>query len=107
MAKIGFRKYGNTKTVYKGIKFDSKKEAARYHDLLLLKLAGEISDLQLQYKYPIVIGGVKICTYIADFTYMDKDGNKITEDSKGVQTPEFRLKKKLMLACYGITIKLT
>jgi len=37
-------KYNNVKTVIDGITFDSKKEAQRYQDLLLLQLAGVVKS---------------------------------------------------------------
>jgi len=48
---------------------------------------------------------------LPDFRYEreNKDGvwEEIIEDAKGVETPEFKLKKKLMKACLGIEIYLT
>jgi hypothetical protein len=43
-------------------------------------------------------------TYIADFTYFEKDGQQVIEDVKGVRTPVYRLKKKIIEAEYGIAI---
>jgi hypothetical protein len=60
---------------------------------------GEIRDLELQPRFPIVINGKKVCTYIADFAYRDgQSGNKHVEDSKGYRTDLYRLKKKLVEA---------
>ena len=44
-------------------------------------------------------------TYIADFVYMDKDGQQVVEDTKGVRTKEYIIKRKLMLHRYGIRIQ--
>lgn len=46
----------------------------------------------------------KGCSYYADFVYRDKEGNLVVEDTKGVRTSEYRLKKKLMLQVHGIQI---
>lgn len=107
-------KYGNKKTVVDGIEFDSLWEAKRYGQLKLLLAAGEISNLRLQVKFPILINGVKVCTYIADFVYIDLKktdvfGNavEVVEDAKGFETETFRLKKKLMKAVYGVEIYLS
>lgn len=100
-------KYNNIKCTYKGFKFDSIGERDWYKTLELLQLAGEISELKTQVKFPIVINNLKICNYIADYTYKDKQGNYIVEDFKGVQTSIFKLKKKLMLAVHGIDVLLT
>ena len=43
-------KYHNIKTVINGERFDSKKEAARWQELLLLQRAGKISRLNRQVK---------------------------------------------------------
>jgi hypothetical protein len=96
-------KYGNVKTKVDDILFDSKKEANRYCQLKLLAKAGTISELELQPKFDLVVNGLKICSYIADFKYV-KDDQIIIEDVKGVQTPEFKLKKKLMKAVHGIDV---
>lgn len=98
-------KYRAIPTIVDGIRFASKKEAARYKELLILKAAGEIYNLALQTKFPIVINGIKVCTYISDFTYFHKGLNiPVVEDVKGIKTPVYRLKKKLMLAVNGLEI---
>ena len=96
-------KYHAQKTEVDGIWFASKKEANRYIELRLLERAGEISDLKLQPRFPIVMNGIKVCTYIADFQYIDK-GKVVTEDVKGVKTPTYKIKKKLVKAVYNIDI---
>lgn len=98
-------KYGNKKTEVDGILFDSKKEAARYQDLKLLERAKQIGSLTMQPKFVIEINKTKVCTYIADFAYHDLvKGWFVVEDVKGMRTPIYRLKKKLMKACHGIEI---
>lgn len=99
-------KYRNIKTVIDGITFASKAEAWRYLELMALKKAMVISDLVLQPKWAMKVNGVKICSYVADFAYREK-GNfwLIVEDVKGIKTPVYRLKKKLMKAIHGIDIK--
>lgn len=87
------------------IRFDSKREARRYGELCLLVRAGEISDLELQVKYPLIVNGTKIGVYIADFRYRSKDGLQHTEDSKGVRTAVYALKKRIVKALYGIDIE--
>lgn len=96
-------KYRNTKTEVDGRMFDSKLEARRYSELRAMVEAGEIADLQCQVAFPIEIGGMRICRYVADFTYV-RDGGRIVEDAKGVLTREYRLKKKLMAAVLGVEI---
>ncbi len=103
-------KYRNSKIVCeRGIKWDSRKEMDYFYGTILtLEYAKEITELSRQVKYEIIVNGVKICTYIADFTYVDKQGNKVVIDVKSAFTrklPVYRLKKKLMKACFGIEIK--
>jgi hypothetical protein len=104
-------KYGNKKVTIQGIKFDSKWEGERYLYLKSLERAGTIRDLKLQVRFNLMVNDQKICAYIADFCYEreDKDGvwHYIVDDAKGVETPEFKLKKKLMKACLGIDILLS
>ena len=89
-------KYGARKTTFMGITFDSKWEAERW---------GELTAME------IVVNDQKICKYVADFQYnkVDEYGNleEVVEDAKGVETAEFKLKKKLMKAVYGIEIYLS
>ncbi len=97
-------KYKNVRTVVGDKVFDSKAEAARYCELMILIRARYIRDLILQPKFPLIVNGVKICTYVADFSYYDMKGNLCVEDVKGFATAVFRLKSKLMLACHGINV---
>src|SRR5574343_173201 len=100
-------KYRNTKTVIDGVTFDSKKESARYSDLKLMHRAGGITDLTLQPKFDIVINGQKVCSYIADFSYVE-NGVTVVEDVKSEMTrklPTYRLKKKLMKAVHSIEVR--
>ena len=99
-------KYGAIRTTVHGWTFDSKREAARYQDLLLLGEAGEIRNLELQPSYPISIFGHPICVYRADFAYDDASGH-VVEDVKGYRTAAYRLKKKLVEAQYGIPVRET
>ena len=99
-------KYGNEKVELDGHKFDSKAEARRYAELKLMEKAGEIKDLELQKPYVIQPSffdrsGKRqtAIKYVADFVYVDKDGNTIIEDVKSPATRKdrvYRLKKKMM-----------
>lgn len=98
-------KFGNRKTVIDGITFDSAREARRYCDLRLLQRAGKIRDLELQPRFPCIVNGARVCEYRADFAYHDVErGERVIEDAKGFKTPEYRLKKKLVEALYGVVI---
>lgn len=99
-------KYHATRTVVDGITFDSKREAARYAELKLMQRAGLISDLRRQVKYELIPKqqGERAVSYIADFVYSE-DGQTVVEDVKGVRTPVYRIKKKLMLWRHGVRIR--
>lgn len=103
-------KYGNRKIIRDGIEFDSVKECQRYCELKLMQRAGLISDLQTQVSFELIpsqrIDGKVIerpVTYIADFVYQ-QDGVQVVEDTKGYKTPEYIIKRKLMLYIHNIRI---
>ncbi len=106
------QKYGNEKVLDKGITFDSKAEHKRWQYLALMERAKEIKDLRLQVAFELIPAQVspsgkkeRPTVYIADFVYRDKDNSTVVEDVKGAVTPEFRLKRKLMLYVHGIEVK--
>ena len=119
-------KYKAKKTIVDGITFDSKKESKRYQELKLLEKVGNISSLQTQVKYVLIPSqyegtgeyytkGIhkgeekkrlveKEVSYYADFVY-EQDGQTIVEDTKGVKTDVYIMKRKLMRYIHGIAIK--
>lgn len=108
-------KYKNQKVVVNEIKFDSKKEAKRYQELLLMQRAGLITDLKRQVPFTLVPvfslnkNRYRPLIYIADFVYKE-NGIEVVEDvkaSKTYQTDVYKIKKKLMAYIYGIEIKET
>jgi hypothetical protein len=121
-------KYYNIKTrASDGTVLDSLKEARRYEELLILKRAGKITDLRRQVRYELIPAQYE--TYekfsksgerlkdgrrlierkvenVADFVYTNVEtGENIVEDTKGVKTKDYIIKRKLMLSVYGIRIK--
>lgn len=100
-------KYRNVRTEIDGIKFASKREAVRYSQLKLLERAGEIKNLRLQPRYPLSVNGLHVCTYVADFDYVETSTERlVTEDSKGVRTRDFINKAKLFHAIHGREVQL-
>ena len=98
-------KYKSIPEVVDGIRFASKKEARRYRELKILEKCGDIAHLETQPRFVIMIGKDKICTYVADFRYFNsKTQVTVIEDVKGIQTPVYKLKKKLVKALYDINI---
>ena len=100
-----FSKYHNVKTEINGIKFDSKKEGARYQELSMLEKTGKIQHLELQKRFEIVpkkYENKRARYYVADFVY-EENGKKIIEDVKSPITrknPVYSLKKSLVLVNY-------
>lgn len=100
---------------YKAVKtngYDSKREYTRAQKLKLLEQAGEIFDLREQVPFVLIPSQrnaegymERACKYVADFVYIDKQGEMVVEDSKGVRTDVYKIKRKLMLMVHGITIK--
>jgi len=104
---VHYNKYSNHKVVVCGIKFDSKREANRYLELHGQEVLGEIKDLELQKVFEYRIDGKLMFKYIADFVYKSNiDGFNHVEDVKGLRTPVFNLKKKIIEAVYNIKIEL-
>jgi hypothetical protein len=106
-------KYGNKRVKAAGVSFDSKSEARRWQELLLLQRAGEIRDLALHPRYSLDVNGHHIAFYVADFGYECRHENKwrkVVEDLKAgrvTQTDVFKLKRKLMWAIHKIDILVT
>jgi len=79
----------------------------RWGELKLLEAAGTIKRLERQVTYPLhAFGGEEITSYVADFRYLE-GSHIVVEDAKGFKTATYRLKRKWMLAEYGITIRET
>lgn len=94
-------KYRNKKIIIDGIKFDSIAEGRRYKELKLLQQGNYITELKLQPKFELQAKytnnkneHIRAITYKADFSYIE-NGKLVVEDVKGMETKEFKLKKKL------------
>lgn len=117
-------KYGNKKCTYNGMTFDSRKEMKRYIELEILERAGKIKGLRRQVPFTLIpsqyeyyerygkngkrLKDGKRCIensvkYIADFVY-ERGGEMIVEDTKGKRTPDYILKRKMLLYLRHIKI---
>lgn len=84
-----------------GIVFDSKKEASRYRELLILKQNGEVLTFLRQVPFHLP-GSTR---YVCDFVVFWADGMVTFEDVKGVRTATYIKNKKQVEALYApITI---
>ena len=111
-------KYHNQKDSRGGVKFDSRKEARYFDELMLRQANGEIRNLKLQPEHTLMesfmtLDGTRIqaIRYRADFSYeepiTDETGTHWilrVVDAKGVKTDVYRLKKKMFREKYGFDI---
>lgn len=115
-------KYHNQPDSRGKVRFDSKKEARRYDELMLLLQTGSIRKLRLQAQYTLQESyitpegeRVRAIKYMADFAYEratkpDCTGTvhwvPVVEDvkSRATKTAQYEMKKKLMRDRFGITI---
>lgn len=128
--RFGKNKFKNKWTEQDGIKFASEGELARWNFLRMMEAEGKIKDLRRQIRFKLEVNDILICTYIADHGYVVVGADLIQEfyreelpngrmragvrwrehetieDFKGMETPEFKLKKKMMLAIHKIDIKI-
>ena len=106
-----YRKNGNKYHAERSGGYASRKEHRRANELRLMQRAGLISNLREQVSYELIPvqrgtdGKVieRACSYVADFVYT-KDGKIVVEDTKGMRTDVYRIKRKLMLHVHGIRI---
>ncbi len=108
-------KYGNKKTIIRGLEFASKREAARYVELLSMWRSGDISEPICQPVFELIPAKTapsgrkeRMVTYVADFAYYRaSDGRRVVEDVKSPVTaklPAYIIKRKLMLRVHGIEV---
>lgn len=103
-------KYRNVKVRVDGIMWDSKHEAAHYHELKLRHAAGEIADLRWKVKFPLLCPvadtgeAAVVSEYIADFVYMEQ-GTRVVADTKGKLTALYGLKRKWLALQEHIVIR--
>lgn len=110
-------KYRNKRVVVGGLKFDSRRESARWAELQAMERRGEISDLRRQPAF-VLAASVKFAgskrakpalRYVADFFYHEGTA-RVVEDIKSPATAKnaaFVIKRHLMLALYGLDVRVT
>ncbi len=104
----GQGKYGvgiPERRTFEGIVFHSIRECDAYRGFRMLEKSGQITKLAIQqefalYAWSLKNGAVPVGKYIADFVVTELDGTKRIYESKGVRTPEYKLKFKLFHANY-------
>jgi uncharacterized protein DUF1064 len=91
-------KYNNTKQLYNGNRYDSKKESTYAKELDLRKFAGDIKDYDRQFKLELRVNGYKICSWKIDFRITHNDGSFEFVEVKGFETYDYIIKRKLFEA---------
>lgn len=94
-------KFHAVQTLADGIKFPSKREARTYETLKLKKLAGEVLFFLRQVPFHLP-GEVR---YVVDFVTFNADGSVHFIDSKGMKTPLYVAKKRIVESIYPIQIE--
>lgn len=92
--------------------YASRKEHRRAAELQMMQRAGLISNLREQVHYELIPAQhdeqgkliERACDYVADFVFLDEKGNLVVEDTKGMRTDTYIIKRKLMLHVHGIRI---
>lgn len=98
-------KYGAQRVEHEGHVFDSKRERNWFIALRMREKAGEIADLRLQVPFDLHVCGVKVCAYVADYTWLEtSNGEVVVADAKGVRTAVYKLKSRMFCAEYGVTV---
>lgn len=93
-------KFRNVPTTSEGIRFASKKEARYYDDLLLAKKSGDLVFFLRQVPFHLP-GGVR---YVVDFVEFWKNGEIRFVDVKGMSTPMYLAKKRILEDLYPVKI---
>lgn len=87
---------GRRRRTYGGRVYASRAEAEHALSLDLQQRAGLIRAWQPQYRIPIIVNGVKVCSYVADFRVVDRDDVVSLHEVKGYETQLWALKRKLL-----------
>lgn len=93
-------KFGAVPTYVDGVRFASKREAAYYGQLVMAKTAKELLFFLRQVPFHLP-GGVR---YVVDFAEFWANGEVRFTDVKGMKTPTYIAKRKLVEALYPIQI---
>ncbi len=91
-------KFNARKVDLDGYKFDSAKEARRYQELLLLKMAGEVLSFGVHPSYQLIVNGRDIGRMTLDFEVVWASGERTWEDCKGgraTKTEAYSLRKRV------------
>lgn len=88
------------RTEYNGHVYHSKAEAKQASELDILVRCGKVKYWQPQASRPIHVNGQYICTLLVDFYVAPAEGGEYWLEVKGHKTEVYKLKRKLLMACY-------
>lgn len=101
---------GKEDRTYDGIVFDSVHEMKAYRDWVKPNVnIGLFHDLRFQVKFDLHVPTpngfrVKVGTYVADWTALDRENRLNVIEAKGHQTPLYKRNKRHFEAQYGLRI---
>lgn len=98
---LGYNKYGNKTSFFRGQGYDSKAEVQYAMELDDKLMKGEIAGWTKQKNIELKVNGYIICSYKIDFVIEHLDGVIEYLEVKGFATPTWRIKWKLFEALYG------
>lgn len=98
-AMLKKNKYRNRRIVVNGIKFQSVAESEFYRLLYQLNVYHK-----RQVRFDLRVNDVLICYYYADFVVPVPGQPDVVIDIKGMETRDFKIKRKLMKAIYDIDV---
>lgn len=89
--------------------FDSQFEQRKYIELKHMTQKGLIKDFMIQVPLDLICNGYKVCNYFMDFIVVHNDETIELIEMKGLSTPTWALKWKILHAMYDSNpkIKLT
>lgn len=111
-SKYGVRndEEGKRQRTYGGVLYHSRAEMRYAQELDVMKFHGQIREWKRQVRFPLVVNGVSLGHYVADFEVFENEGKHALVgrliDVKGMDTAASKLKRKLVLALYGREVEI-
>lgn len=105
--KAGKSKFKNKWIEVDGIRFQSESEGRYYLTCKSEKESGKIKDFERQRRYKLIVNGIQVSAYRADFVKIFPDGSEQIIDVKSIFTRknnDYIIRKKLMKALFKIEI---
>lgn len=98
--KGAFKKVTAKKQNFKGLKYDSGTEARVAADLNFQLERGELVEVKKKFPIDIFINGHYIIRHYVDFRIVWADGTVELVEAKGIQFPDWLIRRRLLEAVY-------